>query len=247
MSTAVKSLSEIWVDSEKLEAKFVNGPWHVKVIISDDCLTYVASNEKSKEALIVDPKLEVIGETREIVRALQGYVWLGVIDTHTHADHVSAAPDLAEELSAPLVMHHLSPSTKVGVRIGRHTKLASHAAKLDVFLTPGHTQDGITVVWGSLAFTGDTVFYADVGRDDLPGGDPAAHYDSLQILNQALSPESILLPGHDHKGGRASTWATQLKVNSSLTQKREEFIAEAAAFDAPAPKNFKKSLFENFK
>jgi glyoxylase-like metal-dependent hydrolase (beta-lactamase superfamily II) len=219
----------------------------VKAIVSDDCITYVVSNDAAREALLVDPKLEVVEQCKEIAQELNGYLWLAVVDTHTHADHVTTAPQLADFLSAPLVMHELSPSRKVGLRISRRTFLPSHAAKLELIPTPGHTPDGITAVWGPFALTGDTVFYADVGRDDLPGGDPSAHFTSLETLTQVLKPESILLPGHDFKGGRASTWATQLKINSSLTQARDEFVAEAAAYDAPAPKAFKKSLFENFK
>jgi glyoxylase-like metal-dependent hydrolase (beta-lactamase superfamily II) len=103
------------------------------------------------------------------------------------------------------------------------------------------------VIWGPFIFGGDTLLYGDTGRDDLPGGDPEAHYDSVQSVKAHARPEMIVLPGHDHKGGRASTWATQLKVNSSLTQEREDFVREAGSFEAPAPKLLKKSLFENFK
>jgi glyoxylase-like metal-dependent hydrolase (beta-lactamase superfamily II) len=91
------------------------------------------------------------------------------------------------------------------------------------------------------------VLFGDVGRDDLPGGNPEAHYESLLLLKKFAKDEMILLPGHDHKGGRISTWQEQMKINSSLTQERESFIKEAAAFDAPAPALLKKSLRENFK
>jgi glyoxylase-like metal-dependent hydrolase (beta-lactamase superfamily II) len=94
---------------------------------------------------------------------------------------------------------------------------------------------------------GDTVLYGDSGRDDLPGGNAPAHYESLEKLKKVLIPEQVCLPGHDHQGGRASTWGTQLKINASLMQEREDFIRESEAFDAPAPKDLKRSLRENFK
>ncbi len=129
----------------------------------------------------------------------------------------------------------------------KDTVLPSKAAPLQPLLTPGHTHDSMTLIWGPFLFGGDTILYGDTGRDDLPGGDPEAHYKSLASIKKAAKPEMIVLPGHDHKGGRASSWATQLKVNPSLTQGREDFVRESAAFDAPAPKLFKKALKENFK
>lgn len=247
MSCTLKSLSQLWVDDEKLDPACVDGPWKLQAVVSDDCMSYVAWNESSREGLIVDPKDEALEECRKIVKGLKGYLWLGVIDTHTHADHVSGAAQIASEMGISLIMHRDSGSSKVDIRIARRALLPSHAAKLEIIATPGHTDDGITVIWGPFAFTGDTVFYADVGRDDLPSGNPASHFESLNTLRQVLQPSAIILPGHDFKGGRASSWATQLKINSSLTQGREDYIAEAAAYDAPAPKAFKKSLVENLK
>lgn len=221
--------------------------WQVRAIQSDQCLSYVAWNEKTREALVVDPKDTDLAAYRALRGQLDGYVWLGVIDTHTHADHISCAADLAAELKTPLIMHAASPSARVDVRIARDTALPAHAAPVRILHTPGHTRDSITVLWGPFLFGGDTLLYGDSGRDDLPGGDAEAHYESLQSLKAVARPDTIVLPGHDHKGGRASTWATQLKLNASLLQSREDFVREAKAFDAPAPALLKESLRENFK
>jgi glyoxylase-like metal-dependent hydrolase (beta-lactamase superfamily II) len=215
--------------------------------MSDDCMSYVAWNTESREAVVIDPKRGDEAAYREIARTLKGYLWLAVIDTHTHADHVSCAPELAEELGAPLVMHERAITHRVHLRVGRAVDLPSHAAAIKVIPTPGHTPDSLTIVWGPFLFGGDTILYGDVGRDDLPGGSPTDHYESVQLLKKHVRDELIVLPGHDHKGGRASTWAEQLKVNGSLTQGREDFVREAAAFDAPAPALLKLSLRENFK
>jgi glyoxylase-like metal-dependent hydrolase (beta-lactamase superfamily II) len=86
-----------------------------------------------------------------------------------------------------------------------------------------------------------------VGRDDLPGGDPQSHFYSVQALKKVVRPSSILLPGHDHKGGRADLWESQLVTNPSLSQDFEDFVRESAAFVAPAPKQFKEALVENMK
>jgi glyoxylase-like metal-dependent hydrolase (beta-lactamase superfamily II) len=243
MKTQIKRLEEILDKGEASPSK----EWQVRAILSEECLSYVAWNEESREALVIDPKREDWDAYLSLARELKDYLWLGVIDTHTHADHVSAAAQLAEKLHAPLVMHLSAPSPRVQLRVGANAPLASKASRLELIHTPGHTQDSVTVIWGPFLFGGDTFLYGDTGRDDLPGGDAAAHYESVQRVKAIAKPELLVLPGHDHKGGRASSWKTQLKVSSSLTQSREDFVREASAFDAPAPRLLKESLRENFR
>lgn len=239
----IKSLAELLVDGGQLP----EAHWKLSSVLSEECLSYVAWNEKNHEAIIIDPKLEELEQLQALTRKLPGYLWIAVIDTHIHADHVSCAAVLAQELKAPLIMHERSITTKANLRVCRRTALPTHSGSLDLIPTPGHTADGITVVWGPFVFSGDTVLYGDVGRDDLPTGSPEAHYESLLELKKSINPTAILLPGHDHKGGRASSWETQLKVNASLTQPREDFVRESKAFQTAAPKDFKRSLVENFK
>lgn len=239
---------------KKLEQVIAQGdtpptaPWHCRVVQSDDCQSYVVWNDQSREALVVDPKREDWDAYVALAEELNGYLWLGVVDTHTHADHISAAARLAQELRAPLVMHELAPSRRVGLRVAlSDTCIASKASPMRMIHTPGHTADSLTLLWGPFIFSGDLILYGDTGRDDLPGGDAAAHFESMQALKAVVNPGMLLLPGHDHQGGRVSTWATQIKVNASLTQEREAFVSEASAFSSAAPRFLKESLKENFK
>ncbi|MBI3557453.1 MAG: MBL fold metallo-hydrolase [Deltaproteobacteria bacterium] len=242
-TSIIRSLRDLGLSADPLSGT----PWKAVAVQSEQCFSYVAWNEQTCEALVVDPKKEDLESYLRVARPLAGYLWLGVIDTHTHADHVSAAAQLAEHLHAPVIMHALAPSKRVDVRIGRETALPSRSSPLHIVLTPGHTPDSITPIWGPFLFGGDTILYGDVGRDDLPGGSPEDHYASVERLKAIATPSLLMLPGHDHKGGRASTWAEQLKCNASLTQPREEFIREAASFDGAAPALLKVSLRENFK
>ena len=221
--------------------------WQIRAILSEECLSYVVWNTRTKEGLVIDPKLEDWNSYIKVIAEQPGIRWLAVVDTHTHADHISVAAKLAAHLHSPLLMHELSPSRRVDLRVSRTTKIQAQAAPIQLVATPGHTPDSMSVIWGPYLFGGDTILFGDTGRDDLPGGDPTAHYDSVQELKRHASAEMIFLPGHDHKGGRASTWKTQLQVNSSLTQGREDFIREAAAFDGASPQLLKKALAENFK
>jgi glyoxylase-like metal-dependent hydrolase (beta-lactamase superfamily II) len=243
VNAQVRSLNDILLEGESHPSP----EWQLRVIQSEQCLSYVAWNERTKEALLIDPKDEDIDAYRMLHGELKDYLWLGVIDSHTHADHISIAAQIADEFKAPLIMHAHAPSQRVQVRVAKSTSLPARAAPIKLISTPGHTQDAITPIWGPFLFGGDTVLFGDTGRDDLPGGDAEDHYDSIQTLKQHATPNMIVLPGHDHKGGRASSWATQLRLNSSLTQNRQDFIRESSSFDAPAPKLLKKSLKENFR
>ncbi|MCM0607361.1 MAG: MBL fold metallo-hydrolase [Xanthomonadaceae bacterium] len=221
--------------------------WNLKTIVNEDNLTYVAYNSVTQEGIVVDPMREDWEKLLTVTRDSGVKRWISVIDTHTHADHVSCAAKLADELETSLLMSEAAATTKVHLRVSLDTVIPTQAAPLEILMTPGHTPDSITVVWGPFLFTGDTILYGDTGRDDLPGGDPVEHYKSLVEIKKAARNELYFLPGHDAKGGRVSTWGEQLKFNSCLTQDRESFIREASAFQAAAPKNLKESLFENMK
>lgn len=244
MSTHIQSVRDFFPTNEGS----VPNDWEAVVIKSEDCQSYIAWNTQTREAIIVDPKQEDWEAYLATAANLKDYLWLGVIDTHTHADHISIAAKLAQHLRTSLYMHADAPSQRVDFKISTaQSILPARSAPVQIFATAGHTPDSVTLIWGPFLFGGDTILFGDTGRDDLPGGDPAAHYDSVEKLKSVVKPEAIVLPGHDHKGPRASTWATQLKINSSLTQSREDFIRESSAFNAPAPKLLKESLKENFK
>lgn len=243
MKTVIKDIREIIVDGSSLPKE-----WGAKAVINDDNMTYVVWNEASKEALVVDPMREDWESLLSVaLNDLKGYRFIAVMDTHTHADHVSCAARLAHELKAPLIQHHESPSKRIELRVSQDTALSTAAGPLKLLLTPGHTPDGVTPLWGPFLFGGDTVLFGDTGRDDLPGGDPAAHWESLHKIKAHVSPETLFLPGHDGNGGRVSSWKYQLEINPALKQDKPTFINDAGAYVGPSPKLLKESLYENFK
>jgi glyoxylase-like metal-dependent hydrolase (beta-lactamase superfamily II) len=246
-STLVKTFSEITTDGFDLKARWPD--WDMRLVLNDDNCTYLMWNKKTQEAAWIDPMKEdwetLAAESRKLLE--QGYRFIAVVDSHTHADHISSASDLAKFTESPLIQHESGPSRRIDIRISRDTALSTAAGPFRLLCTPGHTPDSLTLIWGPFILGADTLLYADTGRDDLPGGDPAAHYESMQKIKSHAAPDMVLLPGHDGAGGRASSWATQLKESASLTQDRETFVREAGSYVGPAPRILKESLFENFK
>ncbi len=241
-NTSVKSFQSLCLDGSSLPDS-----WELKTLVNGDNLTYLAFHNRTREAIWVDPLKDDFDLTLEISRELADYRFVAVIDTHTHADHLSSASELSRALDTPLVMHRNAPSSKVDFRVSRDTHLSTAAGPLRFLITPGHTWDSLTPIWGPFVFTGDTVFYADTGRDDLPTGNPAEHYESLQKLKVAIRPEQVVLPGHDLEGGRFSSWETQLRINPALRQTLEEYLEDGGSWVGSPPKLLKESLFYNFK
>jgi sulfur dioxygenase len=244
LPTQIKHLNDIFESHDPLSLKH----WDLRLIKSESCQSFIAWNSSTREALVIDPKLNDWDAYLKTQSELESYLWLGVIDTHTHADHISAAAKLAKHLNAPMFMNEHSQSSRISLKISsKDCALPSKAAPIHIFYTPGHTKDSIVVNWGPFLFTGDTVLNGDTGRDDLPGGDADSHFESLQKIKSFALPGMIFLPGHDSGGDTIGTWQTQLSKNASLTQTKEIFISESNAFEGPPPKLLKESLRENLK
>ena len=113
-----------------------------------------------------------------------------VIDTHTHADHFSAAHELRARLDVPVVMHALSPAPYASLRVNDGDMLAVGNLRLQLMHTPGHTRDSTCIHVGDRLFTGDTLLIGGTGRTDLPTGDANALYDSLFNGILKLDPDA---------------------------------------------------------
>lgn len=188
----------------------------------DGCASYFLGCVKAKEAAVVDPLASVGVEAYLMEAADRGLEIKYVIDTHTHADHISCGRELAEMTGSPymlseaagmLVKYDFTP-LKDGdsVRVGN--------VELRVIFTPGHTPDSVCLLgtdhsrsddpWFLL--TGDTLFVGDVGRPDLLVGDRALDIwetqERAEILFQSIRARLLSLPDHvevypGHFGGSA--------------------------------------------
>jgi glyoxylase-like metal-dependent hydrolase (beta-lactamase superfamily II) len=192
-----------------------------------------------KRCAIIDAALDydqAAGRTRtDFADLIVGYArqhgltveW--ILETHAHADHLSAAPYLKQQLGGKIgIGEHITDVQKLfkalfnvektfntdGSQFDRLFKEGDRfeigALEAHVIHTPGHTPACITYVIGDAAFVGDTLFMPDGGtaRADFPGGDAATLYRSIEKI-LALPPETRLFICHDYgPGGRAIAWET---------------------------------------
>ena len=183
-----------------------------------------------------------------------------VLETHVHADHMSAAPYLQQELGGKIgiganitvVQDTFGKIFNEGTEFQRDGSQfdalftegdSFHIGQLrgDVLHTPGHTPACMTYVIGDAAFVGDTLFMPDFGtaRCDFPGGSSATMYASIQKI-LALPDETRIFVGHDYKapGRDQYAWETtvgeQKALNVHIGKGRpiEDFVAMRDARDA---------------
>lgn len=200
----------------------------VKAFFHADTSTFTYVVHEGRSAIVIDPVLDYDAAAARIgtgsIDTVVAYVqaqrltveW--VLETHAHADHLSAGDHLRNALGAKLAIGE--GITKVQTRFktlfglgeefvpdGRQfdrllrdgDTLHAGAMEIRVMATPGHTDDSLTYLVGDAAFVGDTVFAPEAGtaRCDFPGGDAARLYDSIQKI-LALPADTRLFLCHDY-------------------------------------------------
>ncbi|MCK5758799.1 MAG: MBL fold metallo-hydrolase [Clostridiales bacterium] len=197
-----------------------------KQLNDDACKTYFIADTKSHEAVLIDPVIIYMDNYIKLLE--EGNLKLTyVIDTHTHADHITAAPSLIDATGCEYVMCNLAPAGCVSTKVKDGDVIKAAGTEFKFLTTPGHTHDSLSVISENRFFTGDFLFLDDggAGRDDLPGGNPADHWESFQKLNN-LSDELIIYPAHDYRDRTPSELAQQKRVNPHLEERtKSEFVS----------------------
>ena len=189
------------------------------------CRTYLLGRAGEGRVALVDPVLEHVGEYLALLRQ-EHLVLTHVVDTHTHADHISGSAALRDETGCEHAMHPLARSRCMTVRLVDGQTLDLAGIPVRVMHTPGHSSDSVTLVLSDRILTGDALFLDDEGggRDDLPGGDPGDHWESLQRI-LALPDALIVYPSHEYRNHKPSSLAEQKISNPHLKPRsKREFI-----------------------
>jgi glyoxylase-like metal-dependent hydrolase (beta-lactamase superfamily II) len=189
--------------------------------------TYLVADAAAGEAVVIDPvwvydPVSGQADTSFIDRVLArsrdaGWRLRWVLETHAHADHLSAAGVVSDATGAEVAIgrgicavqenfariYHLPELPRDGRQFDRLLQEGDEidfgGERIRVMETPGHTSDSLTYVVGDAAFIGDTLFSPGYGsaRCDFPGGDAGLLFDSVQRL-YALPPETRLFLCHDY-------------------------------------------------
>ncbi|MEK6576748.1 MAG: MBL fold metallo-hydrolase, partial [Nitrospirota bacterium] len=189
------------------------------------CRTYLLGSEGSKEVTIIDPVLEHLNDYLKLLETEKMQLAY-VIDTHTHADHISGAAALKDHTGCDYLMHARAPACCVTSHLKEGFMYLVKGIPIKVMYTPGHTKDSLSLIFQDRLLTGDVLFLEDggAGRDDLPGGDPGEHWDSLQRI-LGLPDHLIVYPAHEYRNRQSSSLAVQKLKNPHLKPAtREDYI-----------------------
>lgn len=190
------------------------------------CKAYIFGPEGSKAVSLIDPQLDHLDDYIQIITE-QGLKLKYIIDTHTHADHISAASALKHRYNAKIIMGEKAPAKCVDIRVKDQEILDFNGIPMKFITTPGHTKDAISLILPGKIFTGDALFLDEggAGRDDLPGGNSIDHWNTLQKL-LTLPENLIVYPAHDYRGRTPSSLAHQKESNPFLKLKTQEKFVE---------------------
>ena len=197
--------------------------------------TYLLAERTGGEALLIDPVHENTDQYVRLLDALDVKLVLAV-DTHIHADHVTALGSLAAKTDCVTAMGEASGVECVAVRFSEGEKLRVDNLHLDILYTPGHTDDSYSFLLPDRVFTGDTLLIRGTGRTDFQNGDPAAQYDSLFGKLLTLPSDTFVYPAHDYNGMTVSTIGEELRHNPRLqVGSRQAYIEQMNALDLKDP------------
>lgn len=207
---------------------------------SSGCLSYFLGCNKQKVCVVIDPEVNKLEEYLEMARFFSSKL-LYAIDTHTHADHSSACKVLRERFGIRVVMHRASEAPYVDVRVDEGSIIQCGEIPIQVFHTPGHTEDSTCLLAGDRIFTGDTLLIGGCGRTDLPGGNAEKQYESLKRL-AALGDGIRVYPAHDYRPA-VSTLGDEKKNNPRIRiQSKDEFVQFMTSRKPPLPRKFHSAL-----
>jgi len=187
--------------------------------------TYVISSGEGREALIIDPVIEHTDEYLKILEKLKLKL-VKVIDTHIHADHITALNELNKRTSCTRIMGENSKSEVIDLKIKDNEKINIENIELKAMYTPGHTDCSYSYLMKDRVFTGDTLLINGTGRTDFQNGSSYDAYDSLFNKLLKLPENTLVYPAHDYNGKNFSTIEKEKNNNPRLQVGSKEQYAE---------------------
>ena len=187
--------------------------------------TYLLWDEQTRDAALIDSVDSQVERDLQLVDEL-GLTLKYTLETHIHADHITASGAIREKRGSKAVVHKNSHSDCADILVadGDSIQLGNHPIR--ILETPGHTDTCVSYHVDDMVFTGDALLIRGCGRTDFQSGDPARLYDSIHNKLFSLPDETVVYPGHDYRGLHRSTIAEEKIHNPRLGNNRpkQEFV-----------------------
>lgn len=198
--------------------------------------TYLLGCEETGQAVLIDPV--IVSQDRDLAEIQRlGLTLTYTLDTHIHADHITAALELKKKTGSKIAAPAFDrlPCADVGIEDGVPFEVGS--IKLQPLHTPGHTAGHFAYLHGERLFTGDALLIEGCGRTDFQQGDADALYVSVTEKLFRLPDDTLVYPAHDYQERRVSSIGQEKKRNPRLGQQRtrQQFRDIMANLNLPYP------------
>jgi len=187
--------------------------------------TYLIASGLGRETLIIDPVKEHTSTYLNLIKEL-GLKLVISIDTHCHADHVTAGGALHLSTACQCAMGESSKVEGIHLKLKDDESVNIDGMKFRTLHTPGHTDDSYCFQFNDRIFTGDTLLIRGTGRTDFQNGDPYQQYASIQKKLFTLPDDTLVFPAHDYKGQTVSSIGEEKKHNPRLQVNSADEYAE---------------------
>ena len=199
--------------------------------------TYLLGCEETGQALLIDPVVNAI-ERYLAVLAETGLTLAWTLDTHIHADHITAALHLKQRVGSKIAAPAIERLPCVDHGVTDNVPFVLGSVSLGCLHTPGHTDGHFAYALNDRIFTGDALLMDGCGRTDFQNGDSRALYESVTTKLFSLPDEHLVFPGHDYQQRRVSSIGQEKARNPRLGQSKtlSEFVQLMADLKMPYPK-----------
>jgi sulfur dioxygenase len=198
--------------------------------------TYLLAARPGGEALIIDPVLGMTDMYIELIRQLDTRL-VFAMDTHTHADHITALGALRDKTQCITIMGHQTKAECVSRGVDDGESIDVDGLSLKSIYTPGHTDESYSFVMHDRVFTGDVLLYRSTGRTDFQNGNSHISWDSITKRLFELADETLIYAAHDYKGWTVSTIGEEKRYNPRIAGKSEaEYVKIMNNLKLPNPR-----------
>lgn len=177
--------------------------------------TYLLGDSLSKEAVLIDPVLSMIERDLNLLKDLDLKLKFA-LDTHVHADHISASGELRLRTGARVGISSAYQMACPDLRLEDGQELQFGNFILKVLHTPGHTSGCLSYFIQDMVFTGDALLVRGCGRTDFQDGSSEKLFHSVREKIFRLPDETTIFPAHDYKGFTKSQVGLEKRFNPRL-------------------------------
>jgi sulfur dioxygenase len=212
--------------------------------------TYLLADAASREVLLIDPVFEQARRDAALIEEL-GLRLKYTLETHVHADHVTAAWLLKHKLGSRIAISAASGAEGADVYLQPHEKVQFGPRHLEARPTAGHTSGCMSYVLDdqTMAFTGDALFIRGCGRTDFQNGDARALYRSVRTHLFSLPDRCLVYPGHDYRGLTVTSIGEEKLYNPRLAESigENDFVGYMTHLGLAHPKQMDVAIPANLK